>query len=228
MGGYIFAGIAAGLTFSIKYNGMFVILAVVATHVWLNLRQPRKWLSLNLVAAFAAFLITFVVLNYFLFSSVDRFMANFAYGALQKGATVSHRVNTTGSDHTWINILTYALPEYLGVSFYLLFLGSLLAGVYLLRKGIPAGSGRNMLVLSYLFLLTYYLPIGYFNRCWDRDIMPLIPFMYIGYVLVAWFGLQGVIANEKIQGIVFGVITSYSIHYTKLYDRFRQSVAATR
>jgi 4-amino-4-deoxy-L-arabinose transferase-like glycosyltransferase len=163
---YLLAGLCAGLAGATKYNGAVVIVLPVMAHVLATRWGEWGWLSGRLFLALGAFLVGFFGGNPFALGNLPEFLGGLAtvlhhYGTQQPGfeGTANWRwypgVFLTSADAPWTVVGAIGL---LGV----------------LVKEWKRG------VLLLCFPVIYYIMVSRFVVRFERNMVPLLPFLAIG------------------------------------------------
>jgi 4-amino-4-deoxy-L-arabinose transferase-like glycosyltransferase len=163
---YLLAGLCAGLAGATKYNGAVAIILPILAHILFTRWGEWGWLNGNLFLALGGFLLGFFGGNPFALGNLPEFLAGLAtvlhhYGTEQPGfeGTGNWRwypgVFLTSADALWMVAGT------LGI------VGMLLKEW---KKGL----------LLVCFPILYYLMVSRFVVRFERNMVPLLPFLAVG------------------------------------------------
>jgi 4-amino-4-deoxy-L-arabinose transferase-like glycosyltransferase len=163
---YLLAGLCAGLAGATKYNGAVVMLVPLAAHILATPWGEWGWLNSRLFLALAGFTAGFFGGNPYALGNMDEFLNGLAlvlhhYGTNQPGFEGTGnwrwylRATLTSADALWVFTAIAGL-----------------AGMFWRewRKGL----------LVVLFPVVYYLMISSFVVRFERNLVPLLPFMALG------------------------------------------------
>jgi 4-amino-4-deoxy-L-arabinose transferase-like glycosyltransferase len=163
---YLLAGLCAGLAGATKYNGALVFVLPLAAHVLAAPWGEWGWLNGNLALTIAGFLLGFFGGNPFALGNMPDFLNGLAtvlahYGTQQPGFEGRGnwrwyvQVFFTSADAAWV------AAGVLGLS------------AILWRE-------RKKGVLLIVFPLLYYLMISHFVVRFERNLVPVLPFLALG------------------------------------------------
>ena len=163
---YFLAGLAAGLAGATKYNGAVAVILPLVAHVLAKPWDEWGWINSRLFLIPAGFLLGFFAGNPFALGNLTEFLNGLAlvlhhYGTEQPGFEGTGnwrwyaRVFLTSADALWVVT---------GVSG----LAALLVREW--RKG----------VLLLVFPVTYFLIVSRFTVRFERNMVPLLPFLALG------------------------------------------------
>jgi 4-amino-4-deoxy-L-arabinose transferase-like glycosyltransferase len=181
---YVLAGLCAGLAGATKYNGAVVVVLPLLAHVLATPWGEWGWLDGNLFVTGGAFLLGFFGGNPFALANLPDFLNGLAtvlshYGTTQPGFEGRGnwrwyiQVFLTSADAPWV-----------------------VSGVLGLAAMLWQEWKKGLLVVA--FPLVYYLMVSLFVVRFERNAVPLLPFLALGG---AWLldGLAGWLAG-RLQG----------------------------
>jgi hypothetical protein len=163
---YLLAGLCAGLAGATKYNGAVVMVVPVTAHVLTDSKGEWGWLNGGLFLMVAGFLIGFFGGNPFALGNLPDFLNDLAtvlyhYGTQHPG------FEGTGNWRWYASALFTSADA-------LWMVAGILGGIGLLWRDWKKG----LLLLS--FPLLYYLVISSFVVRFERNLVPLLPFLALG------------------------------------------------
>ena len=163
---YLLAGLCAGLAGATKYNGALVILVPVLAHILSDQKGEWGWLDGKVLLAAGGFLLGFFGGNPFALGNLPDFLNGLAtvlyhYGTQHPG------FEGTGN-WRWYPSVLLTSADTLWVLVGILGLGGLLWRDW--KKG--------LLLIS--FPVIYYLMISRFIVRFERNLVPLLPFLALG------------------------------------------------
>jgi 4-amino-4-deoxy-L-arabinose transferase-like glycosyltransferase len=163
---YLLAGLCAGLAGATKYNGAVVVLVPLAAHVLATPWGEWGWLSGRLFLGLGGFLLGFLGGNPYALGNMDQFLNGLAtvlhhYGTHQPG------FEGTGNWRWYIRTLLTSAD-----SLWIVSAATGLAGILWRdwRKG--------LLVVA--FPAIYYLMMSAFVVRFERNLVPMLPFLALG------------------------------------------------
>ena len=163
---YLLAGVCAGLAGATKYNGAVALVLPILAHILATAWGEWGWLNARLFLAFGAFLLGFFGGNPFALGNLPAFLSDLAtvlhhYGTQHPGFEGKGNwrwypgVFLTSADAPWVVVGTLGL------------LGLLLKEW---KKG----------VLLIAFPVIYYVLVSRFIVRFERNMVPLLPFLAMG------------------------------------------------
>ena len=163
---YLLAGLCAGLAGATKYNGAVVLLVPLAAHILATPWGEGGWLNGRLLLGLSGFALGFLGGNPYALGNLDQFLNGLAtvlhhYGTHQPGFEGTGnwrwylRASLTSADALWVVV---------GVS-------GLFGMVWREWK-------KGLLVL--IFPLVYYIMISSFVVRFERNLVPMLPFLALG------------------------------------------------
>jgi 4-amino-4-deoxy-L-arabinose transferase-like glycosyltransferase len=163
---YLLAGLCAGLAGATKYNGAVVLLIPLAAHLLATPWGEWGWLNGRLFVGLAGFALGFLGGNPYALGNLNQFLNGLA-GVLHHYGTRQPGFEGTGNWRWYIRVfLTSA--DVLWV----------IAGVSGLLGMLWRNWKKGLLVL--LFPLVYYLMVSSFVVRFERNLVPVLPFLALG------------------------------------------------
>ena len=163
---YLLAGLCAGLAGATKYNGAVAIVLPILAHILSTTWGEWGWINGRLVLAFGAFLLGFFGGNPFALGNLPDFLNDLA--------TVLHHYGTQHPGFEGKANWRWYLSVFLTSADALWMIAGTLGLLGLLLKKWKKG------LLLVAFPVIYYLMVSRFIVRFERNMVPLLPFLAIG------------------------------------------------
>ncbi len=160
---YILAGVCAGLSISVKYNGGLIFLPILVAHVMLQKRRSLQDGNIYWAALFAG--LGFVFTTPFALFDFNTFIHDFYFEMMHYS-----RVGHSGMEGGSLAYYSSYLTRYVGLVMVIL------AGVEMIR-GLWTRSGRVILVS--VFPVIYFIMVSRMLVRNERTIFLIVPFVFI-------------------------------------------------
>lgn len=174
---YIHFGVLAGIAAAIKYNGSFIYVPLLVAHFLSRGIKGSSIFDINLIVSFFLSAMAFAAGNPFALLDYPQFSSDLhAMKEFEGYIGLFHHVN-------------YSTLSSLGYPLALVSLGGILIAVW----------QRNKTFIPILiFVIAYYILLGYFGQLHDRYILPILPFLLL-------FGADALIQFQRQYhyGVVF-------------------------
>jgi hypothetical protein len=154
---FIYAGIFLGLTVSVKYTGIFLLIPVMI------LITTKKEVLFNLLILVVSSFVIFALVNYSIFINFDKFLLDFSYNLKNYGA------------HNWFDI---SGPIFYLVCSLAIFSTPIFAPIYFVGfyKSLKINDLKINLIF-FIFPIFYIYYLGTANLVISRNVSLLIPFL---------------------------------------------------
>lgn len=155
---YIHFGFLVGIAAAIKYNGLFLYLPFFVAHFLSRGINRSSILDLNLIVVFFLSAVAFIAGNPFAILDYPQFSSDLqAMREFEGYIGLLHHIN-------------YSTFSSLGYSLALASLCGILIAIY--RK-------NKIFIPILIFVIAYYVLLGYFGQLHDRYILPVLPFLLL-------------------------------------------------
>jgi 4-amino-4-deoxy-L-arabinose transferase-like glycosyltransferase len=163
---YLLAGLCAGFAGATKYNGAVILIVPLLAHILVDAKREWGWLDQRLFLTLGAFLVGFFGGNPFALGNLTDFLNDLATVLYHYGT--QHPGFEGLGNWRWYPSIFLSSADALWMIVGILGLGGLLWRDW--RKG--------LLLLS--FPILYYLVISRFVVRFERNLVPMLPFLAVG------------------------------------------------